>query len=74
MLGAAGATAIDVSVGATAVTVSVVDAVTPLYEAAMVVAPTATAVTIPLEFTVAIPELPAIHFAMLDTSAEVPSL
>ena len=53
MLGDVGETAIEVTVTAPAVTVSVVEPVTPLTDAMIVVLPAATPVATPVPFTVA---------------------
>jgi hypothetical protein len=59
-----GETAMDATVFATAVTLSIEIPLTPLSEAVIVVDPEATAVTVPLEFTVAIAGVAAAQFAV----------
>lgn len=74
MLGDAGVTAMELSVGAFADTVSVAEPETLLYVAVMLVDPAATALAIPPLLMVAIPVLLAVHVADDVTSVVEPSL
>jgi hypothetical protein len=73
-LGALGVMAIDVTVFATAVTLNVVDPLTPSIEALTPVEPAATPVARPLELTVAIAVLAAAQVAVVLMFAVVLSL
>lgn len=73
-VGLAGVTAMEESVGATALTVRALLPLTLCNVAVMVAVPAATAVTIPLEFTVATAAALLVHVAELVTSAVDPSL
>lgn len=73
-VGLAGVIAIEEIVGATAVTLSALLPLTLLSEAVMVADPAATAVTIPLEFTVATDAALLVQLTELVTLAVDPSL
>jgi hypothetical protein len=74
MLVVVGVTAIEVTVTGTAVTVSVVDPVTPLIVAVIVVSPAATPVANPVSLTVATDEVEEAQDAEDERFAVDPSL
>jgi hypothetical protein len=74
ILAVVGETAIEVTVTAAAVTVSVVEPVTPLIDAVIVVLPAAAPVAMPISLTVATDGLEEVHVAEDERFAVDPSL